>query len=308
MKPQPQTTAAPVSLPADPHKASVTVYDARGLDRISLRAWRVMFLEMWTSRELIHRLVLRNISGQFRQSLLGYLWIALPPLATTLIFALLKEARIVTVPMEDGRMPYPLFVLVGTTVWGLFTQVASMATTSIAGAGALVSKIYFPREVLVLSAVGNSLVNFLVRLVVVALTFALFMYPPHWQVILAPLYLLPLLAFALGLGLLLAPVNTMVNDTGRMLEFAFQFGMFLAPTVYPTPAIETATTKWEVALFWIHKLNPVSHTIYAVDNLIETGTCTPTPGYIASSVLGFLVLAIGWRFFHVCEPLLAERL
>ena len=84
--------------------------------------------------------------------------------------------------------------------------------------------------------------------------------------------------------------------------------MFLAPTVYPTPSIETAFTKWEVALFWIHKLNPVSHTIYAVDNLIEHGVWMPTAGFTASAVLGFLVLAIGWRMFHMCEPLLAERL
>ena len=283
-------------------------HDASGFDRIDWRAWRTMIGELWDSRELTHRLVMRNIAGQFRQSFLGYVWIALPPLATALIFSLLKQANIMSIPMHEGAMPYALFALVGTTIWGLFTQVTMMATTSIANSGSLVSKIYFPREVLIVSAVGNALVNFVIRLAVVVLSFALLLYAPHWQAVFAPLFLVPLVALALGVGLLCAPINTMMNDMSRILEFVFQFGMFLAPTIYPTPILGPASSAWEVALYWLHKLNPVSHFIYAAESLVEQGTFLLTPGLAVSTLLSFLVLAIGWRFFHVCEPLLAERL
>ena len=286
----------------------VTIYDAASSDRISIRAWKVMFQEMWEYRELTHRLVLRNIAGQFRQSFLGYLWIALPPIATTLIFALLRRSNIVNVPMPEGAMPYALFVLVNTTIWQFFTQLSVQATGSITAGGALVSKIYFPREVLVLSQVGTALINLAVQTVVIVATFAFLRYIPHWQVVLAPLFLLPVLFFALGIGMILAPINAMMNDISRLLSFAFQFGMFLTPTVYPTPNPAELTTGWQTVLYWCHTLNPVSHFINATDAAITGQGVSTGPGIYLAAAVCMLILLIGWRFLHICEPLVAERL
>mgnify|MGYP001244610036 FL=1 len=284
-----------------------TSYDGIGRERLSLRAWRVMVRELLDYWELIRRLVIRNIAGQFRQSFLGYVWIMLPPIATTVVFSVLQKARVVNIQMPEGAMPYAIFALLGMTVWGYFTQLTMMATTSISNAGGLVSKIYFPREVLVLSAVGNAIVNFLIRLVVVVLTFLLLQYAPHWQIVYYVFLLIPFTLLGIGLGLLLAPINTMMNDVGRLMEFAFQFGMFLAPTVYPTPDIATASDTWQSLLFWAHQLNPVSHYLYAAHELVQSGTLTFGPGLQASVILSVLVFFVGWRFFHAIEPLLAER-
>lgn len=284
-----------------------TTYSASNLDRIALGAWRVMVQEIWDSRELIRRLVIRNVAGQFRQSFLGYLWIILPPVATTVIFSLLQEAQIVNIAMPDGSMPYAIFALLGATFWGFFTQVVSMATSSISSAGALVTKIYFPREVLVLSAVGNSMVNLAIRLLIVGLSFVLLAYPPHGASILFLLLLVPMLMLGVGIGLFLAPLNTMMNDISRMLEFAFQFGMLLAPTVYPTPVLTATSTAWQAGLYWLHQINPVSHYLYALHELVQSGTLTFTPGLQISLILSVTIFFAGWRFFHATEPLLAER-
>ena len=286
----------------------ITLYDASNSDRIALSAWQTMFRELAESGELISRLVKRDMASQFRQSFLGYVWIILPPVATTIVFTLLRKASVINVPMPDGAMPYALFVLVGTTVWGLFTQVTIMSTTSIVNAGNLVSKIYFPREVLVLSAVGTALINVFIRIMLLVLVFFMFGYAPHWQVIFAPILLLPLILFALGLGLFCAPANTMMHDMSRVLEFAFQFGMFLAPTIYPTPNRWAVDTQWQQILYWLHTCNPVTHYLHAIHGLIEKGTFALDAGFLISLLLGVTVFAIGWRTFHICEPLLAERL
>lgn len=291
-----------------PSSPQPTVYDSSGRDRISLYAWKVMFRELWEYRELIHRLVVRNFAAQFRQSFLGYAWIIFPPIATALVFTLLRRAQIVNIPMEGRTIPYALFALIGVTVWGVFTQFVMSAMTSVSGGGSLVSKIYFPREVLVLSGAGGALINSLIRIGVIVLTCALVGFMPAWQAIFAPLLLLPVLALALGLGLFLAPINTMMSDASRAMEFIFQFGMLLAPTVYPTPNLMAAETTSAQVLYWVHSVNPVSHTIYAVLDLVEYGHFTVTPGLIGSTIISFLALALGWRFFHICEPLLAERL
>jgi len=286
---------------------TITIYDAANTERISIHAWKTMFKELWEFRELIHRLVLRNIAGAFRQSFLSYLWIALPPIATTLIFTMLRKANIVNVTMPEEAMPYALFALIGTTIWQYFTQVTMMSTNCITGAGNLVSKIYFPREVLVLSAAGSAIVNLLIRTVIVVLTFALLGYLPHGQALLFPVILIPLTAFGLGLGLLFAPFNTMMHDVGRLMAFGFQFGMFLAPTVYPTPNPITAV-GWQKVLYWLHTLNPVSHFIHSIDSMISTGSFEMGVGFIIATGISFLTLLVGWRFFHICEPLLAERM
>jgi len=288
--------------------AQTTVYDATGRDRILISAWAVMFKELIDYRELITRMISRNFASQFKQSFLGYLWIILPPVSTTIVFAVLREANLVNVPMADDAMPYALFSLIGLTIWGGFTQFTMAATGSIVAGGNLVSKVYFPREVLVLSAIGNSLISLLIRFIVILITFVFFLYVPHWQIIFIPLILLPMFALAIGLGMFFAPINTMMHDMSRILEFIFQFGMFIVPCVFPTPDLSTADEFWERALYWVHVVNPVTHFINISREIIHTGVIDFTPGYTASAILGFLVLAMGWRFFHICEPLLAERL
>ena len=291
-----------------PKPVPVTIYDASGRDRILITAWLVMFRELRESRELIIRLVLRNFSAQFRQSFLGYLWIILPPVATTVVFALLRQANLLNVPLAEGAMPYALFSLIGLTIWGGFTQFTTAATNSITSGGNLVARVYFPREVLVLSSIGNALINLIIRFGVILLTFVAFSYMPSWKIIFVPILLLPMVALAVGLGMFFAPVNTMMNDMSRVLEFVFQFGMFIVPCVFPTPDLMTATTYWERALYWIHIVNPVTHFINVSRDLIHTGVFHFSIGYQVSTILGFLILALGWRFFHICEPLLAERL
>ena len=192
----------------------VTIYDGTGHDRLSLYAWQVMFRELHDFRELIFRLVVRDFSAQFRQSFLGYLWVVFPPLATTLIFTLLRLAEIVNIPME-GDIPYLLFALTGVTIWGMFTQFVLAATTSIARSGNLVSKIYFPREVLVISGAGGALINSAIQWVMVVITFVIVCFAmgfvPAWQVVFVPVLFVPMILLALGLGLFFAPINLIRN-------------------------------------------------------------------------------------------------
>jgi lipopolysaccharide transport system permease protein len=256
----------------------------------------------------VHRLVLRNLSGQFRQSFLGYLWIVLPPVVTTIVFSLLRRAQIMDIGIPPGGLPYELQVLVGTTFWGFFTQVVIAAATSIASAGNLVSKVYFPREVLVVSAVGQSLVNLAIRLGLVVVACALSGYLPSWSALGLPLLALPLLALGLGIGALLAPVNAVMNDTSRLLEFAAQFGLFLVPAVYATPVPAAGGGGLQEALFWLHTCNPVSHVLYTAYDWMAAPAVTHPIGLLLTTGASLLALALGWRFLHICEPLLAERL
>jgi len=290
----------------------VTVNESRNQANLSVLAWRRMFSELWESRELIHRLWYRDFIGQFKQSFLGIAWLVLPPLAVTLVFTFLRSAKIMNVPEQESALPYVLFVLVGSTVWQMFSSVTVQVTSCIAGAGGLVSKSYFPREALAISAFGKALVATIVQAGAIVLVFAAFGFLPHWEAVFIPLALIPLAALSLGLGMVFAPIHAVMRDTGQALSVLFRFGMFLAPTVYPTPSLssiaEADSSVTLKALFWFHSLNPVSHFMTAIRDLIQYGSLTEPTLFGVVAGFSFLVLAVGWRFFDLCESLVVERI
>jgi len=281
----------------------VAVYEASGKRRLSVAAWKDMALELYATRELVWRLVHREFVSRYKQTYVGVVWAVLPPVATTIVFSFLSMSRVLNV--GPTALPYPLFVLVGSTIWVLFSQGAVGVSGSIARGGSLVSKVYFPREALALSAMGSVLIAFLIQSLVVIVTFALYLQVPAWQAVLVPLALVPLVLLSLGLGLLLAPFNTMVRDVGKLAEFVLRFAMFLGPTVYPTPANPDTWTKQVLTV--LHRVNPVSHFMTAARDLVTEGHLSEPGFYAAAAVCSVMVFLLGWRFFHICEPMLAER-
>ena len=268
-----------------------------------MAAWKDMASELYATRELVWRLVHREFVSRYKQTYIGVFWAVLPPVATTIVFSFLSMSRVMNV--GPTALPYPLFVLVGSTIWVLFSQGTVGVSGSIAAGGSLVSKVYFPREVLALSAMGSVLIAFLIQSLVVIVTFALYLQVPAWQAVLVPLALAPLVLLSLGLGLLLAPFNTMVRDVGKLVEFVLRFAMFLAPTVYPTPANPDTWTKQVLTV--LHQVNPVSHFMTAARDLVTEGHLSEPEFYAAAAVCSVMVFLVGWRFFHICEPMLAER-
>ena len=278
----------------------------------TLGRWPEMFQELWESREMIHRLWYRDFVGPFRQSFLGLFWLILPPLAVAVIFTFLRSAHIVNVPMEQGALPYILFALVGSMLWQMFSAITLQVTESIVGSASLISKVYFPREVLAVSALGKALVATVMQFAALILTLAACRYWPPWQTVFLPLAVVPLAALSLGLGLLFAPIHSVVRDTSQILSVLFRLGMFLAPTVYPTPLLSVVhgghASLTAQVIYWLHNLNPVSHFMTAVRDLLQYGNLTDPLSYWLASAFSLLILAVGWRFFDLCEPLMAERI
>jgi lipopolysaccharide transport system permease protein len=268
------------------------VYTPSGVRQNGLTGWRVMVNELVSSRRLIWLLILRDISVRYRQSMLGYVWAVIPQIVTVGAFAMLNAWRVV--PMGKTAIPYVIYAAWGISVWQLFAGCLSACTTSLAAAGSLVTKINFPRECLVIAAVGQPVFDFFVRLVPVFAVFAWFGVMPSWRVILIPIVLCPMILLALGFGFLLSIANLAIKDTGNALGTALTMGMFLTPVLYPPPV------RWPFTL--INILNPVSPLLSATQDLVALGSLT-RPGSVAAAWLfALLVLLVGWRIFRVTIP------
>jgi lipopolysaccharide transport system permease protein len=275
---------------ATPRLEKVEVeYTAQGVRRDGAAGWRIMFNELAESRRLIWLLILRDISVRYRQSLLGYLWAVIPQIVTVGAFAMLNAWRIV--PMGKTAVPYVIYAAWGISVWHLFAGCLSACTGSLAAAGSLVTKINFPRECVVIAAIGQPIFDFMVRLVPVIAVFIWYGFTLSWSAVFLPLALFPIIFLALGAGFVLSIANLAIKDTGNALGTALTIGMFLTPVLYPPPV------RWPFTL--INYLNPVSPLLTATQDLIAAGALTRPETFAAACLFAVATLLLGWRAFRV---------
>jgi lipopolysaccharide transport system permease protein len=273
---------------------SVTVYQA---ERQATR-WATMIRDVVSSRELIWRLFTRDFAAKYEQSALGYLWALGPPVVTVAIFTFLARNRVISV--GETALPYPVFVLLGLTVWGLFSGALMAITSSLTSASNVIKKMNFPREALVFAALGQALVDTLIRSILLALFLVWYGVPVRWTIALIPLLFVPMLMLTLGAGFLLATLNAIIRDVSSALGLALQFAMFLTPVVYPAPK------QWPFIL--INYLNPVSAFVVAAQDLVARGELTMPATLLSSSLFGLAMFLLGWRIFRLAQPIVGERI
>jgi lipopolysaccharide transport system permease protein len=250
--------------------------------------WRIMINELLASRRLIWLLVKRDLSVRYRQSLLGYLWAVIPQIATVGAFTLLNAWRVV--PMGKTAIPYVLYAAWSISVWQLFAGCLSACTASLSSSTSLVTKINFPRESIVVAAIGQPIFDFLVRLVPVFGVFAWYRFAPSWTLVFLPIALFAIVVLALGLGFILSIANLVLKDIGNALGTALTIGMFLTPVLYPPPV------RWPFML--INVLNPVSPLLSTTHDLIAIGSLATPGSFAAAWCFCLITFVLGWRVFR----------
>jgi len=259
--------------------------------------WREMLSELIRSRELTWRLFMRDFSARYRQSVLGVLWALILPLMGVGTFVFLNRSGLLNV--GDTNVPYPVYALLGLTVWQVFTGGLTVCSNAIVAGGSMVVKINFPKETLVIAAMGQVIFEVLVRLVLLAIVMVIFRVTPKWTVVFFPFTLLPLIVLTLGLGFFLSLLAGLLRDVANVITLATTFLMFLTPVVYPVP--ETGPF---VALMAV---NPLAWLVTASRDMVFTGYLTDPVGFAWASALAVFFFLFAWRVFHLVEPRMAER-
>lgn len=260
--------------------------------------WRDMFQNFLKSRGLIWRLFLRDFSARYRQSLFGILWAVLNPVITVGIFVYLNKTGVFHLGSTD--VPYPVFAIVGLTVWTLFSTGLSACSNSIVSAGAMVTKINFPKSSLVISSTGQAVVEFMVRIVLAVIVFFIYKVTPAWTAVFLPLAAVPVFLITLGMGFFLSLLTGVFRDTANIVTLLTTFLLFLVPVLYPAPesGLFVAVNKW----------NPLSHLIIACRDIVFLGEFSNPAGFWGSTLFSLLIFVFFWRLFHIVEHKIAERI
>lgn len=250
--------------------------------------------ELWSYRELVFFLALRDIKARYKQALLGIAWAVIQPLAGVLVLTLVFR-RMAGVP-SDG-IPYPLFALLGFLLWSLFGSGVTTASASMVSNVSLVTKVYFARLAAPIAALVPGFVPFAVGIVLLALFMVVYGVTPGWSIIAFPLCVAGAVVVSLGAGLLLATANVKYRDIGQVLGFLTQLWFLATPVAYPS----TLVGKWR----WVYALNPMTGVLDSARWSLLGG---PAPGtdVVISAVVAFALLVAGLLYFQRAERQFAD--
>jgi lipopolysaccharide transport system permease protein len=267
-----------------------------------LRSPLVMAKQMWKdlldSRELAWRLTIRDISAQYRQSLLGILWAFFPPIATALIFIVLNNRKIINI--GDTVIPYPAFAMFGTVLWQVFVESLNAPLKVVTRSKQMLSKINFHREALILSAFEQTLFSLGIKLLILIVVFILFQIPVTWSTLLCLPAIMVLILLGLTFGLLLTPLGILYTDITQGLTIITGLWFFITPVVYPPP------TSFPFSPLTI--LNPVSPILTGARDIACKGVLNnPVPFFVITFLI-FIFLIIALLIYKLTLPVLIERM
>lgn len=247
-------------------------------------------------RELLRELVVSNIKARYKQSVLGVGWALLQPLAL-MVIAMVVFFQFAKVP-SDG-LPYPLFVYTALLPWTLHATALSSGITSLVSNVSLIRKIYFPRELFIVSAIMISLIDYLIASIVFIGMLIFYRITPGVWILSFPLLLFIHLLLITGIALGGAIINTAFRDVSKALPLVLQIWMLASPVMYP---LSLVTEKYHV----IYLLNPMVGIIDSYRKVILHNTAPDARSLLFSAGTSLILFAVGYRLFKAGEAMTAD--
>jgi len=283
-------TAEPVLQPGQ-RQPTVVIVPQRGWISLNLG-------EIWAFRDLLFFMTWRDISVRYKQTVLGVAWAIIQPLISTFVFSVFFGAL---AKIGSDGVPYPIFNYVAQLPWGYFSTALGSAANSLVGSSTIITKTYFPRMIIPLSAVITPLFDFMIAFLILILLMPIYHITPTWNILWLPLLMLLAVITALGVGLWLSAMNVEYRDIRYAIGFLLQVWMFASPVAYSTTLLPP---QWRV----IYGLNPMAGVISGFRWAI-LGTQTGPDAMMAVSVIvSILILVSGAFYFRRMEKNFADMI
>ena len=261
------------------HDSYLIIRPSRGWVSLNLR-------DLWEYRELLYFLTWRDIKVRYKQTALGAAWAVIQPFFTMVVFSLFF-GRLAGVP-SDG-IPYPIFAYSALLPWSYFAGALDRAGNSLVGSANLITKVYFPRLVIPLSAVLAGLLDFAIAFLVLIGMMLFYGITPTALVVALPFFLLLALLTALGVGLWLSALNVQYRDVRYTIPFLTQFWLFASPVAYPASLVPE---RWRA----LYGLNPMAGVVEGFRWAL-LGRAQPPGPLLGVSVMVVILLFVSGLFY-----------
>ncbi|MFH1727689.1 MAG: ABC transporter permease [Pseudomonadota bacterium] len=280
------------------NELKVTVYTTGSAINHPVDLFKGMISDLLASKELAYRLMIRDISSLYRQTFLGIFWAFIPPIVTGAVFILLNKNKIINVGQTD--IPYPIYALVGTILWQVFVDALNAPLKIINSSKEMLSKVNFPKEALILSGLGQTIFNFVLRFLIILVVFVIFDMSFTFGIFYSIFAVLILIFLGLSIGWLLVPIGVLYADVSKGLTFLSMIWFFFTPVIYPP--------MQGFPLSLINVLNPVSSILIGARDLATKGVLNNPISFFITTLIIFALLIIAWVIYKITMPILIEKI
>ena len=261
------------------------------------KGWTSLGLkELWEYRELLYFLAWRDVKVRYKQTALGAAWAIIQPFFMMVVFSLFF-GKLGGIP-SDG-IPYPVFVYCALLPWQLFAHALSEASNSIVANERLITKVYFPRLVVPISAVLGGLVDFAIAFVILLCMMAYFGIAPNVMILTLPLFLVLAVVTALGVGLWLSALNVQYRDVRYTIGFLTQIWLFATPVAYSSSIVPE---RWRA----YYGMNPMAGVVEGFRWALLGKTQGPGAMLLVTTLVVILILVGGLYYFRRMERTFAD--
>jgi homopolymeric O-antigen transport system permease protein len=252
--------------------------------------------ELWRYRDTLYFLARRDIAVRYKQTVVGLVWVILQPIAFALVYTAFLSL-IGSVPSQG--VPYGVFALTGMTVWLFFSMGLTRVSDSTVSGAALISKIWFPRLIIPLSAIGPAIVDLAASTLVLLVAMLIFGVVPDPKILLLPVAALVAGLAALGIGLWFSAISVRYRDIQQLVPFMLQVLLFLTPIIYPFEVVPAR-------LQTIYSFNPLVGMVELFRWTVLPGA--PFPGSHLAITLVFIAIVVptGLIYYERRQHLFAD--
>lgn len=251
--------------------------------------------EIHRFRELLWFLAMREIKVRYKQTVVGVAWVIFQPIAlmlvTTIVFSLILKVK--------TDIPYPVFVYAGLLPWTFFSTVLANGSMSLAGEAGLITKVYFPREILPLSSMLSAAVDMAVRMAVYAVLLAVYRIGVGVEILLFFPLLFVQVLFTMGLVFIMSALNVFYRDLRFIIPMALSLWVFLTPVYYPLEQVGGRLRFW-------FQLNPMTPLMEGFRYALVGGAAPDWRAVAALAAFSAALFAAGWSLFRSTEKWFAD--
>lgn len=274
--------------------SSVKAYDT---SERKLPAWEEL-IDLGRYRFLVFQLVRRDILSRYKRSVLGVAWTMLNPMATMLILS------VVFAKAFNAGPEYASYVLSGLIAWLFFSQTTNSAIAQLVWGEGLFKRIYLPKTVFAVSAIGVGFVNLTLSIIPLLLVMIITKVPIRWTILFIPIPILILGLFALGVALLISTFAIYFIDVAEMYQVVLLAWMYLSPVLYPKEYLESFPQFG----LWIARMNPMYYLLNLFRTPLLDGKIPDTSQILIAGGIGLAFAIVGWLVFTAKADEMSYRL
>jgi lipopolysaccharide transport system permease protein len=254
--------------------------------------------EMAGTVVLSWRLFVRSIGAKYRNAFLGYFWMLLPAVLITGGVSLAGHAG--RINPGNTKLPYPLFVFLGTVIWQVFAEALEVPYQAFEGARSYITRVYFSREAVILVRLYEALIGALLRLVIVLALIAIFVGLSAKGAALIALCFAGAVLLGIGLGAILAPFMLLIADLYNTVKLVLTYGLFLTPALY--------MPRGDDIFSWVIRWNPISPLMMNAREAAVTGALSSAVGLGITLAAGLALVVVGMTLIRISAPIVIERM